>query len=232
MPGNVVIASSTIPVGFCSPFSNSDWQFLVGLLYGEADVSVNVHIGEAPPTDLTKIWFKTISGVPDRMYGFASGVWLAKHAFPTGFTVLAPAGTSLADINTLDGGEIGAVTPFTGPMWEEDTDFRAMFPIGPGTFPSGTAINEGDTGGEEKHSLTVPEIPAHSHVLLVSQSETQGGDTVLRLRPNINEEQSDANSADTGGDPTTGIVVPHNTIPPYRARYFIKRTGRTHYRAS
>lgn len=230
MPGNVVISSSALPVGFCSPFSNSDWQFLVGLLSGTADVSVNVHIGEAAPTDLTKAWLKTISGVPDRFYYFASGVWLSKHPFPVGFTVLAPAGTELADIETLDGGEAGAVTAFTGPMWEEDEDFRAMFPIGPGTLPSGTVINEGDTGGEEKHSLTLPEIPPHHHILLVSQSNVGGGSDGQRLRPNSTEADSDANSANEGGDPTTGLVVAHNNMPPWRARFFIKKTARTHFR--
>lgn len=230
MPGNVLISSSALPVGFCSPFTNADWQFLVSLLSGTADVSVNVHIGEAAPTDLTKAWLKTISGVPDRFYYFASGVWLSKHPFPVGFTVLAPAGTDLADIDTLDGGEAGAVTAFSGPMWEEDTDFRAMFPIGPGTLPSGTVINEGATGGEEKHALTLPEIPPHHHVLLVSMSNVGGGSDAQRLRPNATQADSDANSANEGGDATTGLVVPHNTIPPYRARFFIKRTGRTHFR--
>lgn len=231
MPGNVAIASSTLPVGFCSPFSNADWQFLVGLLYGTADVSPNTQAGDAPPADLTKVWFRTIGGVPDRVYMFASGVWLAKHPIPVGFTMLAPAGTALADIDTLDGGEVGAVTAFTGPMWEEDTDFQARFPIGPGTFPSGAALAEGATGGEEKHSLSVAEMPPHNHVLLVSYSNTGGGSDVQRLRANATEADSDANSASSGGDATTGLVTPHATVPPYRVRYFLKKTARTHYRA-
>lgn len=228
--GNVAINTSSVPVGFCFTDWATSWPQLVGLLNGTADVSPNVHIGEAAPADLTKAWLKTISGVPDRLYYFASGVWLAKHPIPVGFTMLAPAGTELADINTLDGGETGAVTAFTGPMWAEDEDFRAMFPIGPGTLASGTAIAEGDTGGEEKHSLTVPEIPAHHHVVLASQSDVGSGSAGLRLRPNSVESDSDADTASTGGDPTTGLVVPHNNVPPYRARYFLKRTARSHYR--
>jgi hypothetical protein len=228
---NVEINSSSIPVGACVPVTDAQWQLLVSLLTGEADVSVNVHIGEAAPADLTKAWFKTISGVPDKLYYFTSGVWVAKHAIPTGFTMLAPAGTSLADIDTLDGGEVGPITAFTGPMWQEDTDFAAMFPIGPGTLPSGTVLNEGDTGGEEKHSLTIPEIPSHNHKMLVTQTETGGGNDVNRLRPNPTVADSAGDTGLTGGDPITAIVVAHNTMGPYRVRFFIRKSSRTHYRA-
>lgn len=233
MPGNVQISTSSVPVGFCFVDFQTSWPQLVGLLSGTADVSVNLHIGEAAPADLTKAWLKTISGVPDRLYYFASGVWLAKHPIPVGFTMLAPAGTAPADIDTLDGGEAGAVTAFTGPMWEEDTDFAAMFPIGPGTFPSGTALTEGDTGGEETHALTTAELAPHSHVVLAAQSNTAGGSDVQRLRPESTEADSDVNTANTGGDPVTPGLngKPHNTVPPFRVRYFLKRTARTHYRS-
>lgn len=233
MPGNVAISSSSIPIGLCLPITDAQWQLLVALLSGTADVSVNVHIGEAAPSDLTKIWFKTISGVPDREYYFASGVWLAKHPIPVGFTMLAPAGTSLADIDTLDGGEAGPVTAFTGPMWEEDTDFQARFPIGPGEFPSGAVLAEGATGGEETHALTVEELAPHSHVVLASMDETGGGTAINRLRINSNEANSDLNTANTGGDAVTPGLngKGHNTVPPYRVRFFIKRTARGWYRS-
>lgn len=222
---------SSIPVGFCFvDWSESFAGDIVPLMYVEGEVEANLHIGEAPPTNTAFAWRKTISGVPDREYIFTSGVWVSKHPIPTGFTMLAPAGVSEADIATLDGGEAGAVTAFSGPMWEVDTDFAAMFPIGPGTLPSGAVIEEGDTGGEEKHPLTLEEMPAHHHVMLVSQSNVGGGSDAQRLRPNATEADSDANSANEGGD-ANGVVVPHNTMPPYRVRYFIKRTARTHYRA-
>lgn len=233
MPGNVQIETSSVPVGFCFTSWSESWVQLVGLLSATADVSVNVHIGEAAPADLTKAWLKTISGVPDRLYYFASGVWLAKHPFPVGFTVLAPAGTALADIDTLDGGEAGAVTAFTGPMWEEDTDFQARFPIGPGTFASGTAIVEGATGGEETHALTTAELAPHSHVVLAALSNTGGGSDVQRLRPESTEADSDVSTANTGGDTVTPGLngKPHSNVPPYRVRFFLKKSARTHYRS-
>lgn len=230
---NVAISSSSLPVGLCMPVTNEQWQILVALLSGTADVSPNVHKGEAAPTDLTKIWYKTIAGVPDREYVFASGVWLAKHPIPVGFTMLAPAGTALADIDTLDGGEAGAVTAFTGPMWERDTDFDARFPIGPGTFPSGDVLAEGDIGGEEDHALTTAELAPHSHVVLAALSNTGGGNDVQRLRPESTESDSDVSTADTGGDPVTPGLngKAHNTVPPYRVRFFLKKSARTHYRS-
>lgn len=230
MPGNIQIQTTSVPVGFCFTSWEDAWPILAGLLYADADLSVNLHIGDAAPTDLTKAWLKTISGVPDRMYYYASGVWLSKHQIPAGFTVLAPAGTAEADVATLDGGEAGPITAFTGAMWEVDTDFAAKFPIGPGTFDSGAVIVEGGTGGEEKHSLTVAEIPPHYHAVLATQRNTEGGSDIQRLAPNSTASESDVNTANTGGDSSTGLVTAHNTIPPYRARFFIKRSARTHYR--
>ncbi len=233
MPGNVTINTSSVPVGFCWTTVEETWPQLVALLSGTADLSVNLWIGEAAPTDLTKAWLKTISGVPDRLYFFASGVWVSKNNIPTGFTMLSPAGSSRASIAGLDGGDgdpDAPVTSFTGPMWEIDVDFEALFPIGPGTLASGAVISEGDAGGEERHSLTIQEMPPHDHQLLTAQSNTGGGSDVQRLRPDSTLADSDANSALTGGDPVTELVAPHNTMPPWRSRYFIKRTGRTHYR--
>lgn len=222
---------SSIPVGFCFESWAASFPELVALQYVEGEVEANFHIGEAAPANLAFAWLKTISGVPDRVYYFTSGVWVAKHQTPTGFTMLAPAGTELSDIDTLDGGEVGPITAFTGPMWEVDEDFSAMFPIGPGTLPSGAVLAEGDTGGEEKHALKLDEMPPHHHILLVSNSNTGGGTDVQRLRPNATEADSDANSANEGGDATTGVVVAHNTMPVYRVRYFIKKTSRGWYRA-
>lgn len=234
MPGNVEISSSSIPVGACLPVTDAQWQLLISLVSGQADVSVNLHIGEAPPSDLTKAWRKTINGVPEREYLFTSGVWASEHPIESGLSMFAPPGSTLASIASFNGGDgVGTpVTAFTGPMWEENTDFAAMFPIGPGTLPSGLVLNEGDTGGEEKHGLTIPEIPSHNHKMLVTQTETGGGNDVNRLRPNATVADSAGDTGLTGGDPTTALVVPHNNMPVYRVVYVIKRTGRTHYRGT
>lgn len=224
---------SSIPVGFCFESWAASFPQLVDLQYVEGEVEANLHIGEAAPSNTAFAWDRTISGVPDRRYHFTNGVWVSRHdwADRIGATMIAPAGLAEADVETWDGGEAGAVTAFTGPMWEIDERFSGRFPIGPGTLPSGTVISEGDEGGEEKHSLTLPEIPPHHHILLASQSDTGGGSGVQRLRPNATEADSDANSANAGGDPTTELVVAHNTMPLYTVALFLKKSGRTHYRA-
>ena len=229
---NIQITTSTIPVGACVGLTQDQWNTLVSLLLANADLSVNLHIGDTPPSDLTKKWARTVSGVYDRDYIYSSGVWLAKHpdAERIGKTEFAPAGFAAADVDTWDGGEAGAVTAFSGPMWEIDTDFAAMFPIGPGTLPSGIVLAEGNTGGEEKHPLTIGEIPPHHHVVLANLAETEGGTGVLRLRSNSTESESDSVTASAGG--TGGAVEPHQNMPPYRVRYLLRKTARTHYRAS
>lgn len=230
---NIPITSTAVPIGFCF----IDWQtslpHIAALLRASADLETNIHIGDAPPTDLSRWWARTIAGVPDRLYGFQSGVWLAKHPIPVGFTMLAPAGHNRISIAALDGGDgdpDAAVGDYTGPMWAIDTDFEALFPIGPGTLASGNIITEGDAGGAEEISLTIPQIPPHSHQVLVSSSDTAGGTSAQRLRPDSTLANSEANTALTGGDSVTGLVAPHPNLPPWRARYFIKKTGRTHYR--
>ena len=45
--------------------------------------------------------------------------------------------------------------------WVQTAAGRVL--IGAGTADSGTVYNAGDTGGEEKHKLTVEEMPAHTH---------------------------------------------------------------------
>ena len=45
--------------------------------------------------------------------------------------------------------------------WVQTAAGRVL--IGAGTADSGTVYNAGDTGGEEKHQLTVEEMPAHTH---------------------------------------------------------------------
>lgn len=83
-------------------------------------------------------------------------------------------------------------------------DLQDLFLVG----ASGTKA-VGVEGGEENHTLTVPEIPAHTHntnILLVIQGAASGS------------------SGDNAPQPATGTVTSstggggsHNNMPPYRA---------------
>ena len=105
-------------------------------------------------------------------------------------------------------------------------DLRGRFPVGKDT---GTFATLGGKGGEEKHTLTVSEMPAHQH----SMNETVYMDTQVRsgtqifLNDNTSGgrwlstkrhdrlEISDIASGATGGN------QPHNNLPPYISLNFI-----------
>jgi len=85
-----------------------------------------------------------------------------------------------------------------------------------GKFASGTvALSDvGETGGEAAHTLTIGEIPSHSHTIPLTATTLAlepGEVTVTTPIPILT-----ANTGDTGGGGS------HNNIPPYLAlNYFI-----------
>lgn len=75
----------------------------------------------------------------------------------------------------------------------------------------------GDTGGEESVTLTIPQIPAHSHstVQMIGDNNIDGVDsTTVRSGDHHNE---------TRETDTTGENQPHNNIPPFLALYYCKK---------
>lgn len=118
--------------------------------------------------------------------------------------------------NMIDGAYILSGTSFYVP------DLRSAFVLGAGL---GFAV--GDTGGEKEHTLSVAEMPTHSHST-IPHSHTE----IVPVATIVNGGlEAPANSAipspsstglstvtvnDNGGD------MPHNNMPPYHAlRYVI-----------
>ena len=107
-------------------------------------------------------------------------------------------------------------------------DLRGRFPVGK---DSGTFANLGGKGGEEKHTLTVAEMPAHQH---------SGNDRAWHDKQKRNGQQwfvglthdrgswmsNAANDGLTNQDTETGTTggnQPHNNLPPYISlNYIIK----------
>lgn len=84
-----------------------------------------------------------------------------------------------------------------------------------GSFSMGSEENEGAEGGESAHTLTVDEMPTHSH----SVSNLYGNDTAAGYLGDIPTafaiQPTDGNTGDTGGS------QPHNNLPPYHAGVWV-----------
>ncbi len=116
--------------------------------------------------------------------------------------------------------------------------------IGEGTSPaSGTHYTVGQTGGEEQHQLTVPELANHEHF---SDNQNTQGDQGTNIFILGHASKSDAKGysvfipdsqglqgagslwgdvGSTDRTDTTGNDRPHNNMQPYHVLYFIMYIG-------
>lgn len=107
-------------------------------------------------------------------------------------------------------------------------DLRGRFPVGKDT---GTFATLGDKGGEEKHTLTIQEMPSHQHPMnetVYMDAQVRGGNQLyfndsasgsrwLSTKRHDNLNFNDIASGATGGGQA------HNNLPPYISlNYIIK----------
>lgn len=231
--GNVTISVSSVPPGFCFVDWQTSFPQLVALISGDTTAAGTfIHVGPTEPADKDQLWLYINAGVPDKLYKWADGVWVAKHPLPPGTSMVMPSTiTEFSQLQTYDGGEASGSPPYAGPMWVPDEDFYNRFVVGKGTtgLPSGLMLNVNDVGGEEKHALLLPEIPFHDHAYRKfgndGNSSGSGGQVVAHGADDT------ARTGGTGGDGTAAnATVAHQNMPPYRVRIWAKRSDRTHYR--
>lgn len=178
------------------------------------------------PDDRDKPWLRTnADGTPDKVYTFVNGAWVALHPMAVGSRILY--GGSEASITTFDGGEAGAITATTGPMWQKVSAADAKFLIGPGTLPSGTVIAVGGTGGEEEVELEEENIPLHE---IQGYALADGANLTPNALISDDDRVTTPTTADSFGGDTNGATTPHNNMPPFIAMFVIERTARSHYR--
>jgi len=164
---------------------------------------------------------------------FTQGFWIRKNTVEAAGQERRMFVGSTIDLGLYDGGD-GAVTvtSVTGPMWEIDAAFAARFPVGVGAFAASGAVAVNGTAtatavvGEDQHTLTVPEMPKHTHSMTWDSNDTSGGNQLNTLYYGPEANIPNNMIKDTG---STGGDVAHNNLPPFYGVYFIKRTARVYY---
>lgn len=82
---------------------------------------------------------------------------------------------------------------------------------------AGDTYKAGAAGGEAAHTLTVDEMPGHSHGIQLTSKAVQSGTSYARI--SSTGEFGDGLISETGGS------QPHNNMPPYLAVYMWIRTS-------
>ncbi len=145
----------------------------------------------------------------------------------------APRGWALCDGQLLSISQYTALFSILGTTYGGDgrttfalPDLRGRTPIHAGRGPGLSTRQLGQNGGEENHTLTINEMPSHTHQLR-GDSLIASTDSPLNATPARN-----AGGIPSYGDPpdvnmsgnaiqSTGGGLPHNTMQPYLTVNFI-----------
>ena len=93
-------------------------------------------------------------------------------------------------------------------------DMRGRFPVG-----AGNRYSPGDTGGAESVTLTVDQMPGHSHGYELRDEDNRDAASGADCNDGVWHGDKTATSGSAGGD------QPHENRPPYKAIHFIMRVG-------
>jgi microcystin-dependent protein len=198
-----------------------------------ADIGKSIRIN----SDNEQEWFEEVPSIPQdgTQEGYVLTVnsddeaeWLPT-AVPTGAVfmwpaaVAAPTGYLLVEGQTISRTTYAALFAVYGTTWGAGDgsttftmpDWRGRSPLGAGTGSGLTARTVGQTGGEETHVLTTPEIPSHSHNTYVD-----GTTAPFSIGVDFN------GAIATGGTQTglTGGGGAHNTMHPFAVTNWIVKT--------
>ena len=94
-------------------------------------------------------------------------------------------------------------------------------------FASDFSHDVGDTGGEERHTLTISEIPSHSHTYekFCYEHVCRPLDDAKSLSCYPARNKSDEKFLQSYSTQSTGEGNSHNNMPPYLTANCWKRTG-------
>lgn len=130
-------------------------------------------------------------------------------------------------VNPLPGFPVGAIylsvsntnpREYFGGTWELIAQGRTLVGVDTNDTDFNTVKK---TGGEKTHTLTVNEMPSHTHTLFWANPGSGGGAKYIPWNTTVNQL--------TGGDPTpvgyNGGSQPHNNLQPYFTCYIWCRTA-------
>lgn len=113
---------------------------------------------------------------------------------------------------------------FTVAHKDGDADF--------GTVTPPVADNEAPDGGTKEETLTVDQLPSHTHLIVADEEVTSGAnknsDSTIGNTAGGDRDYAfgyTATEADVGKSGSVGGDQPHNNLPPYRTEYTWVRTA-------
>ena len=225
----ITLTPPTLGTGYCP----ASYQQLADDIIDGTEATFNSSVGNSffstgssTPTDIDFPWLDD----DGYWWQYSNGCWNRKHPEPTNSSVRRIYVGSTTDLLSYDGGDgTSTASTYAGPMWEVDSVFAASFPVGVGTFAASGTVSVGGTStstavsGEDKHTLTTAELPAHTHTV-TAKSGLDINATSTRTLYGSGAEFT--GSSDTS---SVGSGAAHNNLPPFVGVYFIKRTSRQYY---
>lgn len=232
----ITLVPGTIPPGLCFATDQERYNFFISQTTAFlANGFTGINIGNSVPgVEQRGIpWFRLNNdGSPDKIYYFYAGQWLAPNPESASsqrriiWTGQLDGLSGLAGYDGGDGTAAATPTATTGPMWMPDPAFAFAVPMGAGT---NTVVYDGNPAttlpiagnlGEERHTLSIPEIPAHTHGYgsfdAAVAGATAGSDIGNRVIQTV----------------PTGGGMSHQNLPPVVGVTFAMRSVRQFYRAT
>lgn len=239
----------TLPTGYCWPatpqeFLNDAFDISSAVFGGTYQV---INFGSSTPAaaDRDKPWLRTVNGRIEGFYSYSNSYWLRPHSVPASSSIRMLWTGSTSELLTFDGGANEATSAstiqWTGPMWEVDSDFAAVSPMGVGTLAtSGTSVVVGTNYGNEQHTLTNAQLPTSIGVQVKKSDGTvlAGQQFQITGTAGDNAQNGDFAGSNSGGQASLvsftvgGGGEAHSILHPVRGVYFIKRTARVYIRQS
>jgi microcystin-dependent protein len=147
---------------FVAPADDWIFEMLIGMLWDYTQESAWYKVGALTVDQTTDIFTRIWETLGVDMATIGAIVPFAGGLLPSGWLVCDGSSLLRADYTALFSA-IGTVWGSSDSAHFNIPDLRGQTLVGQGLAGSGTTYSLGGQGGEETHTLTVPEIPAHDH---------------------------------------------------------------------